>query len=279
MKNLILIFLFNNVVQSQIVSIKIEDYINQHNTFEQNDAGEVNPINDKEINKLIRFFIQGKYYGLVELTRSIVWESYETFISPIDRNHSHKFIVQVKVKEIEELKYLEVNYNPYEKKVTGNFEWIPKDKEFYLLDEQVLDKKNTPNLKELEISNQDNIPVITDFISQHQGFIDERERLNLSEKEIVPLNVAKINELIRSFNKSNYTNIEYTRNIIWNSYNTFVSPFDRYHAHTFIAQVKVDGIERLKYLELFYNPVSDKITTDFKWIPEENQFFRVKKKD
>ena len=34
----------------------------------------------------------------------------------------------------------------------------------------------------------------------HQGFIDERERLNLSEKEIVPVNAAKINELIlRSF--------------------------------------------------------------------------------
>ena len=69
--------------------------------------------------------------------------------------------------------------------------------------------------------------------------------------------------------------MEYTRNVIWNSYNTFVSPFDRFHFHTFIAQVKVEGIDKLKYLEVFYNPVSDKIITDFKWIPEENQFNRV----
>lgn len=276
MKNSIFIsLLLINISQAQLSSIKIKDFIDQHNSFEQNDAGEVNAINDKEINKLIRFFIQEKFYGLVELTRSIVWDSYETFISPTNRYHLSKFIIQVRVKNAERLKYLEVFYNPHEKKVDSYFEWDPRDEEFNLIEEQVSLQKKIPDLKKLEISNQDNIPDINEFILQHQGFIDERERLNLSEKEIVPINAANINELIRSFNNSNFTNLEYTRNVIWNSYNTFVSPFDRYHFHTFIAQVKVEGIDRLKYLEVFYNPVNDKITSDFKWSDDKNEYLRV----
>lgn len=276
MKNSIFIsLLFINISQAQLSSIKIKDFIDQHNSFEQNDAGEVNAINDKEINKLIRFFIQEKFYGLVELTRSIVWDSYETFISPTKRNQLSKYIIQVKVKDVERLKYLEVLYNPHEKKVDTNFEWDSRDEEFNLLNEQALAQRKIPNLFKLEISNQDDIPNINEFILQHQGFIDEIERLNLSEKEIVPINAANINELIRSFNNSNFTNLEYTRNVIWNSYNTFVSPFDRYHFHTFIAQVKVEGIDRLKYLEVFYNPVNDKITSDFKWSDDKNEYLRV----
>ena len=118
---------------------------------------------------------------------------------------------------------------------------------------------------------------MNDFLDEHQGFIDERDRLNLSENEIVPINVAKINKLIRSFNDANYSNVEYTRNIIWDSYTTFLSPFDKYNFHVFIAQVKVEGINRLKYLEVFYNPATEKITTDFEWIESDEEFFRVAK--
>ncbi len=261
----------------QIVTVKIEDFVTQHNGFEENEEGEINPINLKEINKRIRFFIEEKYPKIVDFTRNIIWDSYGTFLSPSDRYHSHTFIVQVKVTDVDRLKYLEVQYDPYEKKVTGNFQWIPEDEEFYLVDEQVEEQKLLPNLKELEISNHDKKPSLNDFLSEHQGFIDERDRLNLSENEIVPINVAKINKLIRSFNDSNYSNIEYTRNIIWDSYTTFLSPFDKYNFHVFIAQVKVEGINRLKYLEVFYNPATEKITTDFEWIESDEEFFRVVK--
>ena len=261
----------------QIVTVKIEDFVTQHNGFEENEEGEINPINLKEINKRIRFFIEEKYPKIVDFTRNIIWDSYGTFLSPSDRYHSHTFIVQVKVKDVDRLKYLEVQYDPYEKKVTGNFQWIPEDEEFYLVDEQVEEQKLLPNLKELEISNHDKKPSLNDFLNEHQGFIDERDRLNLSENEIVPINVAKINKLIRSFNDSNYSNVEYTRNIIWDSYTTFLSPFDKYNFHVFIAQVKVEGINRLKYLEVFYNPATEKITTDFEWIESDEEFFRVVK--
>ena len=261
----------------QIVTVKIEDFVTQHNGFEENEEGEINPINLKEINKRIRFFIEEKYPKIVDFTRNIIWDSYGTFLSPSDRYHSHTFIVQVKVNDVDRLKYLEVQYDPYEKKVTGNFQWIPEDEEFYLVDEQVEEQKLLPNLKELEISNHDKKPSLNDFLSEHQGFIDERDRLNLSENEIVPINAAKINKLIRSFNDSNYSNVEYTRNIIWDSYTTFLSPFDKYNFHVFIAQVKVEGINRLKYLEVFYNPATEKITTDFEWIESDEEFFRVVK--
>ena len=274
---ILLVTLMHKIALGQIVTVKIEDFVTQHNGFEENEEGEINPINLKEINKRIRFFIEEKYPKIVDFTRNIIWDSYGTFLSPSDRYHSHTFIVQVKVKDVDRLKYLEVQYDPYEKKVTGNFQWIPEDEEFYLVDEQVEEQKLLPNLKELEISNHDKKPSLNDFLKEHQGFIDERDRLNLSENEIVPINVAKINKLIRSYNDTNYSNVEYTRNIIWDSYTTFLSPFDKYNFHVFIAQVKVEGINRLKYLEVFYNPATEKITTDFEWIESDEEFFRVVK--
>ena len=274
---ILLLTLMFKTALGQIVTVKIEDFVIQHNGFEENEEGEINPINLKEINKRIRFFIEEKYPKIVDFTRNIIWDSYGTFLSPSDRYHSHTFIVQVKVTDIDRLKYLEVQYDPYEKKVTGNFQWIPEDEEFYLVDEQIEEQKLLPNLKELEISNHDKKPSLSDFLKEHQGFIDERDRLNLSENEIVPINVAKINKLIRSFNDANYSNVEYTRNIIWDSYTTFLSPFDKYNFHVFIAQVKVEGINRLKYLEVFYNPATEKITTDFEWIESDEEFFRVVK--
>ena len=41
-------------------------------------------------------------------------------------------------------------------------------------------------------------------------------------------------------------------------------------------KVKVKGVKRLKYLEVFYNPVSEKVTSDFEWIETDEEFFRVK---
>jgi hypothetical protein len=262
-------------VKAQLITVKIDDFVSQHNGFEENDEGEINPINLKEINKRIRFFVEEKYPKIVEFTRNIIWDSYGTFLSPSERYHSHTFIVQVKVSEVDRLKYLEVQYDPYERKVTGDFKWIPEDEEFYLLNEQIENQKLLPNLKALEISNQEKIASLSDFIDEHQGFIDERDRLGLTENEIIPINVAKINKLIRAFNESNYSNVEFTRNVIWDSYTTFLSPFDKYNFHVFIAQVKVENIKRLKYLEVFYNPATEKVTTDFKWIAEDEEFFRV----
>ena len=44
--------------------------------------------------------------------------------------------------------------------------------------------------------------------------------------------------------------------------------------HTFIVQVKVSGIDRLKYLEISYNPKTLKVTSDFEWNEEEGEFVK-----
>ena len=256
--------------------VKIEDFIIEHEGFEQNDAGEITPINIKEINKKIRFFIEERYPEIVEFTRNIIWDSYKTFLSSSNIYHYHIFIAQVKVLDLERLKYVEVRYNPFVKKVTGDFEWIAEDEEFYLIDEKEEKNDNAPNLIQLNISNQEQKPGLDDFTSEHQGFLDVIESKNLKESEIIPLNVNQINKAVRAFVGSTFSNVEYTRNIIWDSYTTFISPFDKFHHHNFIAQVKVKDVKRLKYLDVFYNPVSDKVTSDFEWIETDEEFFRVK---
>ena len=271
-----LIFVFNQSVYSQDI-IKIDDFIIEHSGFEENEVGEITPINIKEINKKIRFFVEEKYPEIVEYTRNIIWDSYTTFLSPSDRYHYHTFIAQVKVNDIDRLKYVEVNFNPYNDEVLGDYEWIEDDEEFYLSGDKEEDQKKKPDLIDLGIGNLEQKATLEDFISEHQGFLDVMETKNLKEGEIIPLNVVEINKTIRSFVKSNYNNVEYTRNIIWDSYTTFLSPFDKYHYHVFIAQVKVNGIKRLKYLEIFYNPITKKATSDFSWIDSDEEFFRVNK--
>ena len=265
------------LLSAQVERVKIEDFITEHQGFEENEAGEITPINIKEINKKIRFFVEERYPEIVEYTRNIIWDSYKTFLSPSDIYHYHTFIAQVKVNDLDRLKYVEVIYNPFIKKVKGDFEWIPEDEEFYLIDEKEEKKDNAADLNELGISNQEEKPGLQNFVSEHQGFLDVMERKNLKDSEIVPINVKEINKAIRAFVKSTFGNVEYTRNIIWDSYTSFISPFDKFHHHNFIAQVKVKDVKRLKYLEVFYNPKSEKVTSDFVWIESDEEFFRQKK--
>ena len=267
----------NALLSAQVQRVKIEDFITEHQGFEENEAGEITPINIKEINKKIRFFVEERYPEIVEYTRNIIWDSYKTFLSPSDIYHYHTFIAQVKVNDLDRLKYVEVIYNPFIKKVKGDFEWIPEDEEFYLIDEKEEKKDNAADLNELGISNQEEKPGLQNFVSEHQGFLDVMERKNLKDSEIVPINVKEINKAIRAFVKSTFGNVEYTRNIIWDSYTSFISPFDKFHHHNFIAQVKVKGVKRLKYLEVFYNPKSEKVTSDFVWIESDEEFFRQKR--
>ena len=109
--------------------VAIVDFISEHNSFEVNPDGEIKPINNREINKKIKFFIEEKYPN-VEYTRNVIWDSYETFLSPYDIKHHHTFIVQVKVNEVERLKYLEIYYSPKTKKVSSDDEWDEDEEEF-----------------------------------------------------------------------------------------------------------------------------------------------------
>ena len=131
MKKLLLlsISIFSLSLCAQNKKITIPDLKAQFDLLNENTAGEIDPINDKEINKKIKFFIEEKFLN-VEYTRNIIWDSYETFLSPFDRYHYHTYIVQVKVEDVDRLKYIEVKYNPNTDKIESNFQWNDEIKDF-----------------------------------------------------------------------------------------------------------------------------------------------------
>ena len=131
MKKLLLlsISIFSLSLSAQDKKITIPDLKAQFDLLNENTAGEIDPINDKEINKKIKFFIEEKFLN-VEYTRNIIWDSYETFLSPFDRYHYHTYIVQVKVEDVDRLKYIEVKYNPNTDKIESTFEWNEEIEDF-----------------------------------------------------------------------------------------------------------------------------------------------------
>ncbi len=124
MKKLLLlsIALFSLALSAQDKKITIPDLKAQFDLLNENEAGEIDPINDKEINKKVKFFIEERFLN-VQYTRNIIWDSYETFLSPFDRYHFHTYIVQVKVEDVDRLKYIEVKYNPNTDAIESDFEW------------------------------------------------------------------------------------------------------------------------------------------------------------
>ena len=92
-----------------------------------------------------------------------------------------------------------------------------------------------------------------------------------------PSTTVKSIKKIRFFIEEKYLNVQFTRNIIWDSYETFLSPYDIKHHHTFIVQVKVKEVERLKYLEIYYNPKTEKVSSDDEWDEDEEEFLTLEK--
>ena len=129
-KFFLILFSINSFAQEEI-PIVIEDFIEQHElliSYRGND-GEIDWESKNEINKKIRFFIEEKYPNVIS-TRNIMWDSYETYLSPYDRYHYHTFIVAVKIKGVSKMKYLNVNYSPNNQKVDSRFIWNDEEKDF-----------------------------------------------------------------------------------------------------------------------------------------------------
>ena len=103
---------------------------------------------------------------------------------------------------------------------------------------------------------------IEDFKKEH-----DKLKEDLATLEIEPINDEKIKKLITFFVQKEFPDVaESTRNIIWDSYQTFINNTSRYHYHTFICQIKVKDDSRLKYLEVKYFPEgTGTVKTDYKW--------------
>ena len=74
--------------------------------------------------------------------------------------------------------------------------------------------------------------------------------------------------------KKNYSNVEFVMNIVFDSYHTFISAYDKYHYYTFVVQVKLAGKSIPYFIEVFYNPKSEVVNSDFLWSNERDTFYR-----
>lgn len=265
----------HSYLEAQKIDVTIEDFIIEHEGLDHQ-KGEIVPININEIKRKIRFFIEEKYPDVVEITDNIIWDSYRTYTSHSSRFHYHTFIVRAIVKNTDRIKFVEVKYNPFNELVYGDFRWSNEDQTFYLEPEALNKEQNRPDLIALKIANQPKTPTLDEIVSEHKGFLQMIKLKNQGRNGMVPLDVEAINEKVENYVNQKYNNIEYTRNIIWNSYSTFMSPYSKYHYHSFIAQVKVKGIRIIKYLELFFNPVTGEVNSDFVWMEDEEEFLRLR---
>ena len=269
---LLLIFWANTyTTYAQGNEILFEDFIIQHEGLD-NVAGELVPINIDEIEKKIRFFIEEKFPKIVEKTDNILWDAYMTFTSHADKQHRHRFIAQVKVRDQFELKFVEIEYFPFSGKVEAYVHWSPEEQDFVFDEKFLALEESKADLVELKVANQNEKPSLGRFNSTHQGFIELRSEKNRGQNNSVPLEVKNINQLVVNFIENNFDIIEYTRNVTWNSYSTFISPYSSHHYHTFLAHVKVKNIRQTKYLEVIYNPETNSIYTNKTWDRSKKKF-------
>tara|TARA_B100000073_G_scaffold278513_1_gene238903 strand:- start:26 stop:481 length:456 start_codon:yes stop_codon:yes gene_type:complete len=139
---LTVILIFNTIsIFSQVNDDKValSDFVKEHENFVENDAGEIDPINVKEINKIVKFLVEEKFTNL-DHTRNIIWDSYETYVSPFSRWHKHTFIVQVKMENVERYKYVEVTYDPKSKEADTEYSWVEEKEDFFILEEESVEE-------------------------------------------------------------------------------------------------------------------------------------------
>lgn len=137
-----IILIFNTIASfSQVNDDKVAlvDFVKEHENFVENDAGEIDPINVKEINKIVKFLVEEKFTNL-EHTRNIIWDSYETYVSPFSRWHKHTFIVQVKMEDVERYKYVEVTYDPKLKKADTEYSWVEEKEDFFIEEKEIVEE-------------------------------------------------------------------------------------------------------------------------------------------
>lgn len=267
------VMLFSTQVKAQKSIVDFKDFIEQHQGLD-NVSGELVPIGISEIERKINFFIEEKFPDIVEKIENVLWDSYQTFTTHSYKNHNHKFVAVLKIKGEVELKFYNVIYDPNLQTVKSEFYWDEMKKDFIFdpaLEER---ERGKPDLVALEISNSTTPPGLNKFVETHEGFTRLKEEKNRGENNFVPIDVKEINQKVTQYVATTYPNVQYTRNIVWKSYTTFISPYSNHHFHVLLAQVKVVNVRTVKYLEVFYNPSTNTINGDFKWDDEKEKFIR-----
>lgn len=257
--------------------MKIESFVYNTELLKKNEFGIIIPQFDRSLNDRIAFFIEETFQDIIEDSNNIIWQSYQTTTNPILKSHFMTFTVRVKIRnsnQNKEYRYLEIIYFPSTEILSTNYIWDANNRNFRLKDEELERRSYLPNLSDLKIENQTEKATIEDILVEYQqllrGINDNFIYFNKAKEN--QLNI--INSKISEFVLSKYSNVEFIMNIVFDSYHTFVSAYDKYHYYTFIAQLKLKGKSVPYFMEIFYNPTNEIANSDFLWSPDRNTFLR-----
>ena len=257
--------------------IKIENFIFNTDRLKKNEMGIIIPQLDRNLNDRIEFFILETFDGVIEDSKNIIWQSYETTTNPILKSHNMTFTVRVSIRNNNqniEHRYIEVDYFPSTGDINTNYIWDRDKRNFRLSDQEKERRSYLPSLSNLKIENQSEKPGAEDILNEYKqllnGINDNFIYFNKAKQD----DLSKINSLISEYLKKNYSNVEFVMNIVFDSYHTFISAYDKYHYYTFVVQVKLAGKSIPYFIEVFYNPKSEVVNSDFLWSNERDTFYR-----
>ena len=257
--------------------IKIENFIFNTDRLKKNEMGVIIPQLDRNLNDRIEFFILETFDGVIEDSKNIIWQSYETTTNPILKSHNMTFTVRVSIRNNNqniEHRYIEVDYFPSTGDINTNYIWDRDKRNFRLSDQEIERRSYLPSLSNLKIENQSEKPSAEDILYEYKqllnGINDNFIYFNKAKQD----DLNKINSLISEYLKNNYSNVEFVMNIVFDSYHTFISAYDKYHYYTFVVQVKLAGKSIPYFIEVFYNPKSEVVNSDFMWSNDRDTFYR-----
>ena len=257
--------------------IKIENFIFNTGRLKKNEMGIIIPQLDRNLNDRIEFFILETFDGVIEDSKNIIWQSYQTVTNPILKSHNMTFTVRVSIRNNNqniEHRYLEVDYFPSTGDLKTNYIWDRDKRNFRLSDQEIERRSYLPSLSNLKIENQSEKPSAEDILYEYKqllnGINDNFIYFNKAKQD----DLNKINSLISEYLKNNYSNVEFVMNIVFDSYHTFISAYDKYHYYTFVVQVKLAGKSIPYFIEVFYNPKSEVVNSDFMWSNDRDTFYR-----
>ena len=257
--------------------IKIENFIFNTDRLKKNEMGIIIPQLDRNLNDRIEFFILETFDGVIEDSKNIIWQSYQTTTNPILKSHNMTFTVRVSIRNNNqniEHRYIEVDYFPSTGDIKTNYIWDRDKRNFRLSDQEKERRSYLASLTNLKIENQSEKPSAEDILNEYKqllnGINDNFIYFNKAKQD----DLSKINSLISEYLKKNYSNVEFVMNIVFDSYHTFISAYDKYHFYTFVVQVKLVGKSIPYFIEVFYNPKSEVVNSDFLWSNERDTFYR-----
>ena len=272
-----LFFVSTLIFSQEGENISIESFIYNTELIKNTDKGEIIPQFDKTFNEKIKFYLFEKFGNYIETVENIIWQSYQTKTNQLSKYHYISYIVRVKIKNENvnnEYRYLEVIQYPSTDKLQTNYIWNAQKRDFELSKKENERLSYLPDLNQISIQGQKEKPTVEEILNEYKDIIKGIRNNLIYFKQSKQNQLKTINNLISDFVLDNYPNIDFIMNISFDSYYTFIGAYDRYHYFTFIVQLKLKNYKFPFFVEVFYNPKTNRVNSDFEWDNNIKDFYR-----